>query len=84
MAIEKVNVNGTKLLSLTFTSMGSATMKIFCYIPSGNEIRNPIYAQIGGVRITNNGTMVHNYVPVRRRSDAIVGLYDIVSGVFGI
>ena len=76
------SVNGTKLLSLTFTSMGSATMKIFCRLASGNEIRYPIYAQIGGVRITNNGTMVHNYVPVRRSSDAIVGLYDIVSGVF--
>lgn len=33
-------------------------------------------------KMTKNGVMIHNYVPCYRNNDNVIGLYDLVNGVF--
>ena len=48
---------------------------------------NPMAAYYCNTRVhrfsvSNNGTLVRNMVPVRRNSDNVIGMYDLVSGQF--
>lgn len=35
-----------------------------------------------GCQIYDNGTLIRDFIPAKRNSDSIVGLYDIVNGIF--
>ena len=40
------------------------------------------YARIYDFRISKDGECIRHFIPVRRTSDSVVGLYDTVNGVF--
>lgn len=46
----------------------------------------PVYGQIAaklyGAKISNNTSIIHNYVPVKRITDGVIGVYDKIAKVF--
>lgn len=64
----------------TFTS--TTTVNIFRENNSGNQNQRYSKARIEYVKIYNNTTLIHHYIPCYRRSDMKPGMYDIVSRTF--
>jgi hypothetical protein len=56
-------------------------LQIGGYISGGTTFRG-IQLRIYGFTIKNGNTIVRDYVPCYRIADNVVGLYDIVNGVF--
>lgn len=53
---------------------------IFCaHLPlPGNFQRQRVY----GLKLWDGDTLVHNFIPVRCRSDGVIGMYDLVGRMF--
>ena len=61
--------------------MGVAPIYLFRHRDSNNEIHSVI-AKTYYVKIWQNGTLVRDFVPARRKSDNVVGMYDTVTETF--
>ena len=76
-------VNGASFLDInkTYPSGVTSTMYLF----AGNNNNNTDWKFIGRVyylQITNNSSLVRNMIPVRRNTDNVLGMYDLVSRTF--
>lgn len=49
---------------------------------NGGTSGNPTSAKLYSCKIYDNGTLVRDYVPAKRTSDSVVGLYDLQNDVF--
>ena len=78
---QSFSINGTEVLQPGYTSMPSGSLTIFGRLNSGNTFYGS-YVRISSVRIKNGTTLLHNYVPVKRKSDNVLGMYDTVSKTF--
>lgn len=55
-------------------------LKIFC--PHSQSIGNYQYQRVYGLKLWNEDTLVHNFIPVRRRNDDKIGMLDKIDGQF--
>lgn len=75
-------INGVQKISYSDTSLTSS-LNIFLF--RLNQAGNPygtIVSKIYSCRIYDNGTLVRDFVPAKRRSDGVVGMLDKVHNVF--
>ena len=72
-------INGEKILSLDGTKkfVGLGTIKFNNNNNIGNNIIN-VYSLI----ITYDGKPVRNFIPAKRKSDGVIGMYDLVGRKF--
>lgn len=84
MAVDK---NGTTVDGQHFDKAGTLsgickyTLWIFDDNNAGNK-ENPFTGRIYGYKIYDNGKLVRNYVPMFRKIDDAIGLYDLVNNQF--
>ena len=77
-------LNGTGVLDIATTAVDNPnTMYLF----AGHLVSSQIpYWYFGGriyyTQITNGTSFVRNFIPVRRNSDNVLGMYDTVTGTF--
>lgn len=71
----------TLLTDETSTSRSSRELFIFA-VNSGGEAKFFSSAKIYLCKIINNNSVVRDYIPAKRNSDGVVGLYDLVSKTF--
>lgn len=55
-------------------------LKIFC--PYTQSIGNYQYQRVYGLKLWDGNILVHNFIPVRRRSDGKIGMLDKIDGQF--
>ena len=83
--IGTIGVNDiTKTAFTNITSVASRNLCVFYY--NGTSSENNSYASVRkmrlyGLKIWDNGTMIHNYVPAKN-SNNVIGLYDMETGAF--
>ena len=70
------NTKISKVISSTITSTESLRLGTSTAGSGGTPIK------IYGDTITQNGVVIHNFVPARRNSDDVLGLYDTITGTF--
>ena len=85
-------MNGLKLLMdgntlVSFTSVSNFTAVHSAYLMSyANNASGAVGAKFTGnvykCRLYDNGVLVRNFVPCKRTSDSVVGMYDTVNDVF--
>ena len=68
------------IVDAEYTSTTGVQM-LFCYNVAGNSA-GKAQAKIYSAQIYYGSTMVRNFIPVERKSDGAVGLYDLVSEQF--
>lgn len=64
----------------TFTCPG--TLELFASHNAGTNGYLPSKIKIYRCTIYDNGKLTRDYVPCYRKSDNVIGLYDIVTGTF--
>lgn len=68
--------------TFSYTSF-TAPASLYLFATNENGSVNAISDMIlYGCQIYNNGTLIRNFIPAKRNSDSVVGLYDIVNSVF--
>ena len=55
-------------------------LKIFC--PHTQSPNNYQYQRVYGLKLWDGDILVHNFIPVRRRSDGKIGMLDKIEGQF--
>ena len=63
------------------TFVSNYPIRLFAYNRGGN-IGEKIAAKLYGLKLSDNGSDVANFIPAKRNSDGVVGLYDLVSKSF--
>ena len=92
--IENVYFNDVLKYNKDWTSAYSESNNKVAVIGMGDKnntwwtnISNNRYAQVGKwyyIKVYRSGTLVRNFIPAKRNSDNVVGLYDLVEGKFYI
>ena len=78
----KVTVNKNVVATFTPTSFSyNANLFIFGVNNSGNMAYGASFA-LHECAMWNDGILVRDFVPVKRKSDDVLGLYDFVEGIF--
>ena len=83
--IGTIGVNDNVKVSFTnVTSVASRNLCVFYY--NGTSSENNSYVSVRkmrlyGLKIWDNGTMIHNYVPAKN-SNNVIGIYDMETGAF--
>lgn len=52
------------------------------YAHSSSPTNNIQYQRVYGLKLWDGDTLVRNFIPVRRRSDGVIGMYDLVERKF--
>ena len=73
------NVEFAACSVVTFAS--NYPIRLFSY-NRGGSIGEKIAAKLYGLKLSDNGSDVANFIPAKRNSDGVVGLYDLVSKSF--
>ena len=89
-----IQYNASQTLSSLITSEGSTSSTTILY--TFNDITNPCFifkphypdnwlpfiGKVYYLNIIENNSMVRNFIPAKRKSDNVLGMYDIVNNVF--
>jgi len=80
----KMSVNDTQVatISSSLDAQNKAVAYIFGYNNNGNESSMNVNAKIYSVKISENGQVVKEFIPVKRKSDSEVGMYEKIGGIF--
>lgn len=86
LVTHRVTVNGSVYTNFnwkTFTpSSYQPTLALFANHDYNNGYQFPIAWKLYTCQIYNNGTLVRDFIPCYRKSDNVIGLYDIVNNTF--
>ena len=75
-------INGT-INSGSWTGSISTTDNLYLFAGSaGGSVINQLVGKIYSFKITVNNTVVRNYVPCKRNSDGVGGMYDLATSTF--
>lgn len=78
----KTYLNGVNIISInTQTFNNGLNLYLFCN-NSNLSIQNYAFVKLYSCKIYDKGTLIRDFVPCYRKSDNVIGLYDIVNGVF--
>ena len=72
-----MTVNGTNYSGAAPQSMSAANLNLFRHNYTSYAKLKMYY-----LKLYNNGTLVRDFIPAKRNSDNVVGMYDTVSGNF--
>ena len=75
-------IDGTRYTHTTATFQSSYNMQLFALNQSGSIDSRRVSMSIYSCKIYDNGILVRDFVPAKRTSDSVVGLYDVVNDVF--
>ena len=81
-AVNGLSVNGTRYpwtSGSVGTFTGTTTLKAFA---DGSTTNRFAKVKMYYLRMYNNGSLVRNFIPAKRNSDGVLGMYDTVNGVF--
>lgn len=79
----KVIVNGTTYSGTTAKSTTALTTNFYIGNFSGTgSTYGGMVGKIYSGRLYDNGTLIRNYIPAKRTSDSVIGMYDTVGGKF--
>ena len=83
-ATDGIVINGTKYIDLTASSTtADYPMALFGRMNnSTGEVAKLGYHRINYAKVYENNILIHNYIPCRRNSDNVLGMYDTVSKTF--
>lgn len=74
-------INGTKVLSLSFDSMPTTSLELFGRT-NESEVLMGSYVQIRNFKITRNSEIIRQFIPCYRKSDNVIGMYEIIENKF--
>ena len=79
----RVDVDGTNVLNFTTSNYnGEHNLWLFA-LNNAETLHSQVVAQrVYGCKIWDNGMLVRDFVPVRRNSDGLLGMYDLVTSMF--
>lgn len=63
------------------TFVSNYPIRLFAY-NRGGSIGEKIVAKLYGLKLSDNGSAVANFIPAKRNSDGTIGMYDLVSKSF--
>lgn len=79
--IKKINVNGTDFaITINDYNIYSSNNNIILFSDTNNA--NKFIGKLYYLKLYDNNVLVRDYIPCYRKSDSVVGLYDIVNGSF--
>ena len=83
-ATDGIVINGTKYIDLTASSTtADYPMALFGRMNnSTGEVAKLGYHRINYAKIYENNILIHSYIPCRRNSDNVLGMFDTVTGNF--
>lgn len=86
------NKNSIKIgnVNLAFSSVDEITSPMNCYLMASTILENGVistfsnfaYMKLYSCQIYDNDVLLRNFVPCQRKSDSVLGLFDIVEQVF--
>ena len=68
-------------ITTTITRQSNSSLSIFADNRAGNP-DNFSKMKLYAFKVWKNGTLIRDYIPVKRNSDGVVGLFDLVGGLF--
>lgn len=76
-----VNYNGSEYNDISFsgTSKTSSGLKIF---NSGSGTSQASNIVLYNLKIWNDNTLIRNFIPCYRKTDNVIGVYDLVTSIF--
>ena len=74
------NVFNRRILKKKFTT--PSTLLMFGILQNGAVNSSPAGGKIYFLKMTENGMLVRDFIPVKRKSDGVIGLYDLVGRKF--
>lgn len=74
--------NGTQEESNTTTTFASTRNMYLFAMFSGSSVTGNMVGSIAYCRIWKAGVLVRDFIPAKRNSDSVIGMYDRVSGTF--
>ena len=88
--LQTITSNGLPIATTNFgyksTMNTSGTLYMYCThdttLESQRTFCAPINTYIKSMKISKGGIIVRDFVPVRRDSDGVLGMYDFISGTF--
>lgn len=75
------DLNGNKQTA-TYSGSLVKTLDLFMFTNNGQQGAQTIASRLYARQIWDNDEIARDYVPCYRKSDGVVGLYDLVNGVF--
>ncbi|MBO7508972.1 MAG: hypothetical protein J6T57_01705 [Alphaproteobacteria bacterium] len=75
---EFVDIQTRQLPQITFSAAANNPIKLFC----GDTNTRISHSRIYYMKITNGSSLVRNFIPARRNSDGVLGMYDTISRTF--
>lgn len=76
-------INGEHVIEQTYSSFTCPAELYLFALNNNGTVSQHVDAEVEEVMIYDNGILVRHYVPRRRKSDGVVGLYDKVNNTFG-
>jgi hypothetical protein len=81
--IETLYVNGENLGYKNWSSWNAETQSFYIFaLCFGNRATNYFNGRIFQLDLSLDGSLVRNFIPARRNSDGVLGMYDTVSNTF--
>ena len=81
-----IKVDGTTILTSTNTFVAPTDLNLWLFSYNRNGGMHPNESFMGYIYYAeiydNNGVLVRNYIPCRRNSDNVLGMYDLVTNTF--
>lgn len=80
MSKDGATVNNTSIG--TYSSISDFTTGGSLYLFKANGLDREMYTKVYGLKLWEGDKLVHDYVPVKRNDNGVIGMYDKVTGVF--
>lgn len=74
--------DSTEEATYTFDNFSTSIPFVLFAYNTGGTITVSVSQKLTNAKFWNNGTLIRDFIPAYRRTDGVVGLYDMVNGVF--
>jgi hypothetical protein len=74
--------NGTSINQLSVPTIPNAVNSVYIFHVNGASNYNPLKGKLYYFKMFDNGVMVRNFIPAKRKSDNVIGMYDIITQTF--
>lgn len=89
MSLTKFSINGTTIRTASTVTVNNTTRKLFLFAynkDGGPDTTRYMSCNLYSAKVyeTNDGidTLIMNFIPAKRKSDNVIGLYDMISNHF--
>ena len=78
----KVYLNGSEYITITDTDTYQCENNAYIFFFGGSTTITKASGKLYSCKIYDNSVLVRNFIPCYRKSDNVIGLYDLVNGTF--